>query len=206
MGSSHTRPKLTQVVPSHSPVDTEEQRISHVTSHWTIEPLQSPPEEQQGCLGMRKNTQLPPLRQEVPLTFSPLTAGSISHSHSTNVGHSIIHSHPPRRLQALQPLTVPVSGILLQGTEQRGGAAHHSFTHGQGGHCGTSNFLQGGVLEAQVVLSRQAHSQHRSHRRRIRELQEQRERRRQGRTIFTSSSEHKLTKGMMGMESRRYTW
>ncbi|KAJ8341608.1 hypothetical protein SKAU_G00338990 [Synaphobranchus kaupii] len=201
MGSSNTRPKLTQVVPSHSPLERQSSQgecpIGQPISNWTIKSLHSPPEEQQGSLGRRRNTRLPPLRQEVPLTFSPLTAGYISPSHSTSVGHSIIQSHPPRRPQALQPLAPPTilleGGSKVLGTEQKSGAVRHSFTHSQGGRCGTSSLqvqktkLQGRSLEAQVVLGRQAHSQRRSQRRRVRELQEQRERRRQDRTIFTGN-------------------
>ncbi|XP_035263109.1 uncharacterized protein LOC118221820 isoform X1 [Anguilla anguilla] len=209
MGSNNTRPKLTQVVPSHSSLERQssqgEHRISGPISNWTTESLQSPSEEQQGSLGRRRNNQLPPLRQEVSLTFSPLTAGYMSHSHSSNVGHSIIQSHPPRRPQALQPLAPPT--ILLDGaskvlgTGQKSGAALHSFTHSQGGRCGTSSLLQaqGRVLEAQAVLGRQAHSQRRSHRRRAREMQEQRERRRQGRTIFTGNADG----GDYGNEAQR---
>ena len=40
-----------------------------------------------------------------------LSTGYMSHSHSSNVGHSIIHSHPPRRPQVSSSLAVVIAGI-----------------------------------------------------------------------------------------------
>ncbi|XP_048830953.1 uncharacterized protein LOC125707712 isoform X2 [Brienomyrus brachyistius] len=146
----------------------EEEQESNTSSHWIIEP----PEELQGSVGRRRITQLPPLRQEVPLTLSPLPTGSVPGCHSSKVGHSIIQSHPPRRTQALQPMMSSAARIPPEGTnekdkEWRGGAAHR-------GRYGTGSHSQGEVLEAQVVFGRQVCSQRRAHRRRAQELREQR--------------------------------
>ncbi|XP_023684240.2 uncharacterized protein [Paramormyrops kingsleyae] len=170
MGSHTSRSKLTRVVPS-SPVErkgNQDEEQSNTTSHWIIEP----PEEPQGSVGRRRITQLPPLRQEVSLTLSPLSTGSLPGCHSSKVGHSIIQSHPPRRTQALQPMMSSAAGMPPEGTNQkdkewRGGAAHR-------GRYGTGSHSQGEVLEAQVVFGRQACSQRRAHRRRAQELREQR--------------------------------
>ncbi|KAJ8290487.1 hypothetical protein GJAV_G00013500 [Gymnothorax javanicus] len=167
MGSSNTRPKLTQVVPSRSPLEREisqaEHQIGQPISNWTIKSLQSSHEVQEGSLGQRRNNQLPPLRQEVPLTFSPLAAGCMSHSLNYNLGPSIIQSFPPLRPQVLEPLARTT--ILREGGSK----------------------VQKRYLEAQAVLDRQAHIQRGSHRRWIREMQEQREQRRQGRTVYTGT-------------------
>ncbi|KAJ8390850.1 hypothetical protein AAFF_G00099820 [Aldrovandia affinis] len=214
MGSSNTRPKLTQVVPSHSPVERGcsrgERRIGHTASHWTIEPFQSPPGEPHGILGRRRTTQLPPLKQEVPLTFTPLTAGSpatgparIWHSARGPGERGVERWGCPPSFALSQGGRCGTSSLPQRGRDSCWGApgagvavpvelitAPLEWKEGAGRthHCPTlGSRFRGGVLEAQVVLGRQAHSQRRAHRRRVRDLQEQREKRRQGRTVFTGS-------------------
>ncbi|XP_069049290.1 uncharacterized protein [Lepisosteus oculatus] len=173
MGTSSTRPKPVQVAPSQSP---SEQRASPVRlekrqpcTHWTMEPLHSD-QEQQGSLGRRRTTQLPPLRQEMTYSFAPRSAGL--QSPGTSVGGSIIKSHPPQRPQGLQPLALPIAGFLFEEV------ANHTAL--------------GGVLEAQAALSRQSHEQRRAQRRLVREILEQRGNRGHRGTVCMASDRGEL--------------
>ncbi|XP_015205588.2 uncharacterized protein [Lepisosteus oculatus] len=201
MGTSSTRPKPVQVAPSQSP---SEQRASPVRlekrqpcTHWTMEPLHSD-QEQQGSLGRRRTTQLPPLRQEMTYSFAPRSAGL--QSPGTSVGGSIIKSHPPQRPQGLQPLALPIAGFLFEevanhtalGTLPKGGDSLRSPIHRQRECSGKAGPLQGGVLEAQAALSRQSHEQRRAQRRLVREILEQRGNRGHRGTVCMASDRGEL--------------
>ncbi|XP_041710218.1 uncharacterized protein LOC121544356 [Coregonus clupeaformis] len=154
MGSTGSRSRLSQVAPCHSqPEGDQDQQASHPTSQWTIPAVPTPLEPQHGPLGHRRTTQLPPLKLENPASFPPLStessyvASSLPQSQSNIWGPSIIHSHPPRRLQTLQPLAPLSTGLKV--------TANH--------------MAMGGLLEAQMVLSQQAQRRRRAHQRRVRE-------------------------------------
>lgn len=77
MGSTNSRPKLTRVAPLQSPhnggVSLRDGRGIWARPYRSPEPLQSGAEQQE-VLGRRRTGRLPPLRQEVPLSFSVATA------------------------------------------------------------------------------------------------------------------------------------
>ncbi|KAG7328289.1 hypothetical protein KOW79_008233 [Hemibagrus wyckioides] len=105
------------------------------------------PQHQQGILGHRQISQLPPLKQHAPQIIS-------SPPDSQNVYakpiHSIIKSHPPQRAKAWQPIPCPVEPP----------AASNTSTN----HVPMRN--KGGFLPAQTLLigertkKRQSHQQH----------------------------------------------
>ncbi|XP_033966806.1 uncharacterized protein [Pseudochaenichthys georgianus] len=143
MGSTGSRPKLFKVAPCNSL-----QEGAQPEPQWTVPALPVSVEQPSGSLAHKKKT-LPPLRQEI--TLSTLS-GNIPSKQSNN--SSIIHSHPPRR---------------MQGRDCRDGGVPLSSTIGQTGSCGTSRMIQGGFLEAQTALTQQAHRQRRAHHRQARE-------------------------------------
>ncbi|CAB1330885.1 unnamed protein product [Coregonus sp. 'balchen'] len=74
MGSTGSRPRLSQVAPCHNQSEGDQgQQASHPTSHWTIPATPTPLEQQHGPQGHRRTTQLPPLKLENPATFPPLS-------------------------------------------------------------------------------------------------------------------------------------
>ncbi|XP_020356770.1 uncharacterized protein LOC109903213 isoform X1 [Oncorhynchus kisutch] len=187
MGSTGSRSRLSQVAPCHSqPEGDLDQQASHPTSQWTISAVPTPLEPQHGPLGHSRTIMLPPLKLENSASFPPLStessyvASSLPQSQSNIWGPSIIHSHPPRRLQALQPLAPLSAGLkvtanhMAMGRDRRDGGVLHFSTPSQGAHDGTGRHPQvqienGGLLEAQMVLSQQAQRRRRAHQRRVRE-------------------------------------
>ncbi|XP_035598144.1 uncharacterized protein LOC118362042 [Oncorhynchus keta] len=153
MGSTGSRSRLSQVAPCHSQTEGDlDQQASHPTSQWTIPAIPTPLEQQHQPLGHRRTTQLPPLKLENPATFPPLSTAS----HKVT-SFSIIHPQPPRR---------------LQGRDRRDGGVLHFSTPSQGAHGGTGCQPQGGLLEAQMVLSQQAQQRQRAQQRQVREQRE----------------------------------
>ncbi|XP_019909602.1 uncharacterized protein LOC105026462 [Esox lucius] len=182
MGSAVSRPRLSQVAPCPSPPDgDQEQKPNHSTLQWTIPAVSTPLKPQDGSLGCRRINQLPPLKLDNPATFPPLYAESSSvpsalpQSQRNIWSPSIIHSHPPRRLQALQPLAPLSAGLQVtanhtaMGRDWRDGHVLHFTAPSQAERGGASRQLQGGLLEAQMVLCQQAQRRRRSHYRRMRE-------------------------------------
>ncbi|KAI4803828.1 hypothetical protein KUCAC02_025476 [Chaenocephalus aceratus] len=162
MGSTGSRPKLFKVAPCNSL-----QEGAQPEPQWTVPALPVSVEQPSGSLAQKKKT-LPPLRQEI--TLSTLS-GNIPSKQSNN--SSIIHSHPPRRMQTLQPLALQIGHTriatqIAMGRDCRDGGVPLSSTIGQTGSCGTSRMIQGGFLEAQTALTQQAHRQRRAHHRQAR--------------------------------------
>ncbi|KAI9515989.1 hypothetical protein NQZ68_020517 [Dissostichus eleginoides] len=166
MGSTGSRPKLFKVAPCNSL-----QEGAQPEPQWTVPALPVSVEQPSGSLAQKKKT-LPPLRQEITLSTEPCFAGNFPSKQSNN--SSIIHSHPPRRMQTLQPLALQIGHTsiatqIAMGRDCRDGCVPLSFTIGQTGHCGTGRMIQGGFLEAQTALTQQAHRQRRAHHRQARE-------------------------------------
>nr|XP_046269398.1 uncharacterized protein LOC124072217 [Scatophagus argus] len=172
MGSTSSRPRLRRVAPCNS----LQEEGAQPKPQWTLPALPVTVEQPSGSLGHRKTT-LPPLKQEITLSTlsEPCFAGSLPPKQSNN--SSIIHSHPPRRPQALQPLALQIGHtttanqiVMARGVSTpRDGGVHQCSTTGQAGHCGTGRMIQGGFLEAQTALSQQAHRHRRAHLRQVRE-------------------------------------
>ncbi|KAK2891750.1 hypothetical protein Q8A73_017415 [Channa argus] len=155
MGSTGSRPRLHKVVPCNSLQQEREQ----LKPQWTLPALSVTLEKP--SLGSRKTT-LPPLKQEK--NFSTLSescfTGSLPQKKINN--SSNIRSHPPRKPQALQPLTLQIG--------------HKSANNptGMTGDCIEGAVSQssttGAYLEAQTALIQQALPQRRAHLRQAREL------------------------------------
>ncbi|XP_038585552.1 uncharacterized protein LOC119910829 [Micropterus salmoides] len=167
MGSTGSRRRLRTVAPCNS----LQQEGAKPKPQWTLPALQVAVEKQSGS---QRKTTLPPLKQEITLSTlsEPSFAGNILPKHSNN--SSIIHSHPPRRPQALQPLALQIghtstANQIAMGRDCRDGGAHRFSTTGQTGHSGTSRMIQGGFLEAQTALTQQALRHRRAHLRHARE-------------------------------------
>ncbi|XP_035529596.1 uncharacterized protein LOC118336935 [Morone saxatilis] len=169
MGSTGSRPKVRKVAPCNS----LQEEGTQPEPQWTLPALPVTGERLSGSLGQRKIT-LPPLKQEITLSTlsEPCFAGSLPPKQSNN--SSIIHSHPPRRPQALQPLALQIghtstASQIAMGKDCRDGAVQLFSTAGQTGHSGTGRIIQGGFLEAQTSLTQQAHRRRRAHLRQTRE-------------------------------------
>ncbi|XP_036810742.1 uncharacterized protein LOC118941476 isoform X2 [Oncorhynchus mykiss] len=191
MGSTGSRSRLSQVAPCHSQTEGDlDQQASHPTSHWTIPAIPTPLEHQHEPLGHRRTTQLPPLKLENPATFPPLStvssyvSSSLPQSQINIWGPSIIHPQPPRR---------------LQGRDRRDGGVLHFSTPSQGAHGGTGRLPQGGLLEAQMVLSQQAQQRQRAHQRQVREQREHE------RIFYTDNFGAPSSKGIHGGPTLRKT-
>ncbi|XP_047466806.1 uncharacterized protein LOC125023531 [Mugil cephalus] len=168
MGSMESRPRPCKV----APCDSLQEQGQKPEPEWTIPALPLSVEQTPGSLGQRKTT-LPPLKQEI--TLSSLS-GSSPLKQSNN--SSIIHSHPPRRPQALQPIShTTAANLMPMGRARRDGGVHRSFTAGQ---TGTGRMVQGGFLEAQIAATQQTH-QHRQA-----QLRRATERRRQ-KVVYTAN-------------------
>ncbi|XP_029569325.1 uncharacterized protein LOC115162298 isoform X2 [Salmo trutta] len=208
MGSTGSRSRLSQVASCHSqPEGNQDQQASHPTSQWTIPAVPTPLEPQHGPLGHSRTIQLPPLKLENSASFPPLsTASSLPQSQSNIWGPSINHSHPPRRLQALQPLAPLSAGLkvtanhMAKDRDWRDGGVLHFSTPSQGAHDGTGRHPQGGLLEAQMVLSQQAQRRRRAHQRRVHQRRVHqrrvREQRVHERTIYLDNVEAPSSKGI----------
>ncbi|XP_070698400.1 uncharacterized protein [Pempheris klunzingeri] len=162
MGTTGSRPRVRKVAPCNSLQEDGAQP----KPQWTLPALPVSVEQPSGCLGQRK-TILPPLKQELSLSTlsEPCFAGNLSPKQSNN--SSIIHSHPPRRPQALQPLALQISHTstanqIAMGRDCRDGVFQRFSTAGQTAHCGTGRMIQGGSLEAQTALAQQAHRHRRA--------------------------------------------
>ncbi|XP_039597884.1 uncharacterized protein LOC120518925 isoform X2 [Polypterus senegalus] len=151
MGSSTTKPKLTQV----APCQTSEESLPRNGMTWAV--LSNTQEQERRRAGL-----LPPLQQEVPLTFS--YGRDISESLTTAAGitgqaipqRSIIQAHPPRRMKRLEPLALP--------QQERASQPQPS----------ASPDLQSGVLAAQSQMSRKMCKQRFSEKKRIKEIMNKR--------------------------------
>ncbi|XP_044230611.1 uncharacterized protein LOC122998076 [Thunnus albacares] len=173
MGSTGSRPRLHKVSPCKSPPKEGKQRVSQSKPQWTLPTLPITLEQPSGSLGQRKTT-LPPLKQEISLSTlsESCFAGNLPPKQSNN--SSIIHSHPPRRPQALQPLALQIghtgtASQIAMGRDCRDGGVRQFSTIGQTGHSGTGRMIQGGFLEAQTALAQQAHRYRQAHLRQARE-------------------------------------
>ncbi|XP_063764901.1 uncharacterized protein LOC134881471 isoform X1 [Eleginops maclovinus] len=168
MGSTGSRPRLFKVAPCNSLREEAQPE-----PQWTLPALPVSVGQPSGSLAQKKKT-LPPLRQEITISTlsGPCFAGNLPPKQSNN--SSIIHSHPPRRMQTLQPLTLQIgqTGMATQigmGRDCRDGVVPLFSTTGKTGHCGTGRMIQGGFLEAQTALTQQAQRQRRAHHRHARE-------------------------------------
>ncbi|XP_035796614.2 uncharacterized protein LOC118469137 [Amphiprion ocellaris] len=166
MGSIDSRPRLRKVAPCNSLQENGDES----KPQWTLPALPLTTEQPSGPLGRRKTT-LPPLKQEITLSSlsEPRSAGTFPSKQSDN--SSIIHSHPPRRPQALQPLALQIghtrtANQIAMGRNCRDGDVHQFFTTGQ---TGTSRMIQGGFLEAQISLTQQTHQHRQTHLRQARD-------------------------------------
>ncbi|XP_036927771.1 uncharacterized protein LOC119004709 [Acanthopagrus latus] len=169
MGSTGSRTGQRKVAPCNS----LQEEGTHPKPQWTLPALPVTVEQLSGSLRQRKTT-LPPLKQEIALSTlsEPCFAEGIPPKQSNN--SSIIHSHPPRRPQALQPLALQIghtgtANQIVMGRDCRGGDVHRFSTTGQTGCSGTGRMIQGGFLEAQTALTQQAHRHRRAHLRQARE-------------------------------------
>ncbi|XP_041669139.1 uncharacterized protein LOC121526557 [Cheilinus undulatus] len=169
MGSTGSRPRLHKVAPCNR-LEEEEDRIK---PQWTLPALPVSPEQLSGSLGPRKTT-LPPLKQEIILSTlsEPHFAGNFTPKQSNH--SSIIHSHPPRRPQALQPLAVQIgqpctARQIAMGRNCRGGGVQQFSTTDQMGRNGTGRMTQDGFLEAQTAQIRQNQRHRLAHLRQARE-------------------------------------
>ncbi|XP_026185862.1 uncharacterized protein LOC113144157 isoform X2 [Mastacembelus armatus] len=151
MGSTGSRIRLRKVTPCNSPKEEGGQ----LEQRWTLPALPVTREQTSGSLGQRTN--LPPLKQEMTLSTlsEPYFAGSLLQK------QSIIHSHPPRRPQALQPMALQIghtstASQIAMCKDSRDGGVHHFSATSRTGHAGTGRMIQGGFLEAQTALAQQA--------------------------------------------------
>ncbi|XP_044021762.1 uncharacterized protein LOC122861436 [Siniperca chuatsi] len=166
MGSTGSRPRQRKVAPS-----SLQEEGAQPKPQWTLPALPVAVEQQSG---FQRKTILPPLKQEITLSTlsEPCFAGNLPLKQSNN--SSIIHSHPPRRSQALQPLALQIghtstANQIAMSRDCRDGGVHRFSTTGQAGHSGTSRMIQGGFLEAQTALTQQTHQHRRAHLRQARE-------------------------------------
>ncbi|XP_074517749.1 uncharacterized protein LOC141783992 [Sebastes fasciatus] len=169
MGSTGSRPRLHKVAPCKS----LQEEGTQPEPQWSLPALPVTVEQPSASLG-KKKTILPPLRQEITLSklSEPCFAGILPQKQSNN--SSIIHSHPPRRPQAMHPLVLQIghtstANQIAMGRDCRDGDVHLFSTIGQTGHSGTGRMIQGGFLEAQTALAQQAHQHRRAHLRQARE-------------------------------------
>ncbi|XP_034530460.1 uncharacterized protein LOC117805940 [Notolabrus celidotus] len=170
MGSTSSRPRLHKVAPCNS----QQEEGDQLRPQWTLPALPVSAEQSSGSLGQKKTT-LPPLKQEITLSTlsEPCFTGNIPPKQSNH--SSIIHSHPPRRPQALQPLAVQIgtpstANQFSMGRGCRDGGVQQFSTTGPAGISGTSRMTQAGFLEAQMALTQQDHRLRRGHLRQAREL------------------------------------
>ncbi|KAL0969092.1 hypothetical protein UPYG_G00222530 [Umbra pygmaea] len=181
MGSVDSRPKLSQVAPCPiRPERDPDQRTTHPTSECTLPAIPTPLTSQHNSFGRRRTNQLPPLKLENAATFpaqstEPSLASKLPQRQSNHWGPSIIHSHPPRRPQALEPLIPLSAGLQIttnhtaMGTSWRGGGVLHCSSPSLGAREGTGHMSQGGLLEAQMALSQQAQRRRKTHQRQARD-------------------------------------
>ncbi|XP_028834113.1 uncharacterized protein LOC114788457 isoform X2 [Denticeps clupeoides] len=148
MGSTNSRPKICQVAPSHVEIDGN-LKPSYPNSEWMLSPMDRTHEQLQEVLGPQRNTKLPPLRQDVLLHSNLHASGALPLVSTDIKSQSIIHSHPPLRAQAWQPLISP--------TGQKDASSHKPTSSSTG------------FLEAQAMLSHQAKKKRRGHHQRYRE-------------------------------------
>ncbi|XP_049917502.1 uncharacterized protein LOC126400660 [Epinephelus moara] len=188
MGSTGSRPRLRKVAPCNS----LQEEGAQPEPQWTLPALPVTMEQPSGSVG-RKKTILPPLRQEI--TLSSLS-GNLPPKQSNNP--SIIHSHPPRRPQALQPLALQIghtstANHIAMGRDCRDGGVHLFSTIDRTGHSGTGRMIQGGFLEAQTALTKQAHRHRRAH---LRQAREQR----RHKVVYTVNGGGTNTEGMQRLK------
>ncbi|CAL8295533.1 unnamed protein product [Arctogadus glacialis] len=162
MGSWESRPRSSQVVPVHSQdQDSEAQTPGDPGPRWTLPALPVP-------AGQR--TRLPPLKRAETTPSTP----SGNHKSVESNNRSIIRSHPPKRLQILQPLVFPIghtntgtANAMLSGGRS-GGIPRYS-TPREEEHHGAISQTQEGFLRAQGALRQQAYQHRRAHHRQARE-------------------------------------
>ncbi|XP_065822228.1 uncharacterized protein [Labrus bergylta] len=166
MGSTGSRPRLHKVAPCSLQEEGDKPK-----PQWTLPALPVSVEQPSESLGHTKRT-LPPLKQEISLSTlsEPRIAGNFPPKQSNH--SSIIHSHPPRRPQALQPLDVQIgqpsnANQIAMGRGCRdGGVQQFSITRRNG----PGRMTQAGFLEAQTALTQQDQQQQRAQLRQAREL------------------------------------
>ncbi|XP_039597883.1 uncharacterized protein LOC120518925 isoform X1 [Polypterus senegalus] len=179
MGSSTTKPKLTQV----APCQTSEESLPRNGMTWAV--LSNTQEQERRRAGL-----LPPLQQEVPLTFS--YGRDISESLTTAAGitgqaipqRSIIQAHPPRRMKRLEPLALPQQERAsqpqpsaspdLQDFKDGSGDVIQRTSTGKRRPNSEMARNQSGVLAAQSQMSRKMCKQRFSEKKRIKEIMNKR--------------------------------